>query len=192
MIIIGKTLLSDEIYLEQFACNLSVCKGACCVEGDAGAPLDENEILILEQAYPAVKQFMIENGIAAVEKGGLYVKDMHGELTTPLVDGGHCAYVFFDEEGIAKCAFEKAFEQGLINFRKPVSCNLYPIRVVEYPDYDALNYHHWPICNCARKKGKKLKIRVYRFLKEPLIRKYGQEWYDELEAYIQYAFEQEK
>lgn len=189
MIIIGKTLISDQIYTEQFVCNLSVCKGGCCVEGDAGAPLQEHETQLMQDVYPQVKPFMIDKGIQEVEKNGLWVKDFQNELTTPLVDGGQCAFVFYDEQGIAKCAFEKAYDQGLIAFRKPISCNLYPIRVVKYPEYDALNYHHWPICNCARKKGKKLKVRVYEFLKEPLIREYGQEWYDELEAYIKYAFE---
>ncbi len=191
MIIIGKTLISDQVYTEQFVCNLPVCKGACCIEGDAGAPLQEHEIQLMQDVYPAVKPFMIEKGIEEVEKNGLWVKDIQDELTTPLVEGGQCAFVYYDEEGIAKCAFEKAYDDGLIKFRKPISCNLYPIRVVKYPDYDALNYHHWPICNCARKKGKKLKVRVYQFLKEPLIREYGQEWYDELEAYIKYAFEEQ-
>lgn len=189
MIIIGKTLISDDVYLEHFICNLQICKGGCCVEGDAGAPLEENETLILQDIYPIVKPFMSEKGINTVEEEGLWVKDFQGDHTTPLVEGGQCAYVFYDGEGIAKCAIEKAWDLGMINYRKPVSCNLYPIRVVKYPDYDALNYHHWPICNCARKKGKKLKIRVYQFLKEPLIRQYGQEWYDELEAYIRFAFE---
>jgi hypothetical protein len=192
MIIIGNTLLSDEIYLEQFVCDLDVCKGGCCVEGDAGAPLTEEETLVLQEIYATVKPYMIEKGIATVEQDGAWVKDIQGEMTTPLVEGGQCAYVFFDEKGIAKCAIEKAWEEGRVSFQKPVSCHLYPIRISEHEHYDALNYHRWPICNCARKKGRKLKVRVYRFVKDALVRKYGQDWFDELEAYISYAFEGDK
>lgn len=132
---------------------------------------------------------MIPEGIATVEANGTWVKDFHGEPSTPLVHGKQCAYVFFDADGTARCAIEKAAEEGVIDFRKPVSCHLYPIRVTSYPHYDALNYHRWPICNCARKNGKKLNVRVFRFLKDALIRKYGSEWYEELEAYISYSFE---
>jgi hypothetical protein len=192
MIIIGKALLSDQIYLEQFVCNLEACKGACCVEGDSGAPLEKDETIILENIYPKVKPFMLENGQKAVEEQGSWVMDQNDEPSTPLVDAGQCAYVFFDQQGIAKCAIEKAYELGKVNFKKPVSCHLYPIRVEKFPEYDALNYHYWPICNCARKKGKKLKVRVYRFLQDALVRHYGQDWYDELEAYIKYAFESEE
>ena len=191
MIIIGQTLISDEIYLEQFLCDLPVCKGGCCIEGDAGAPLSLEETEILQKIYQRVKPYMIEKGIATVEVEGTWVTDPAGAPVTPLIEGGPCAYVYYDEQDIAKCAIEKAWEEGVVDFRKPVSCHLYPIRVTAYPHYDALNYHRWPICNCARKKGKKLKVRVYRFLKEALIRKYGQQWYEELEAYITLAFEED-
>lgn len=190
MIILGQTLISDEVYLEQFVCDLPVCKGGCCIEGDAGAPLSQEETEILQKIYPKVKPYMIEQGIATVEKVGTWVNDPAGEPVTPLVTEGPCAYVYYDEHDIAKCAIEKAWEQGAISFQKPVSCHLYPIRVTAYPHYDALNYHRWPICNCARKKGKKLKVRVYRFLKDALIRKYGKQWYEELEAYITMAFDE--
>lgn len=189
MIIIGNTLLSEEIYLEHFVCDLPVCKGGCCVEGDAGAPLEEHETLILQEIFSLVKPFMMPEGIATVEEYGTWVKDFHGEPSTPLVNGKQCAYVFFDTDGTARCAIEKAGEEGVIGFRKPISCHLYPIRITSYPHYDALNYHRWPICNCARKNGKKLNVRVFRFLKDALIRKYGTEWYEELEAYISYSFE---
>ena len=191
MIIIGQTLLSDEIYLEQFVCDLPICKGGCCVEGDAGAPLSKKETEILQKIFSKVKPFMIEKGIATVEEEGTWVTDPAGEPVTPLVEGGQCAYVYYDEHDIAKCAIEKAWEEGAIDFQKPISCHLYPIRVTSYPFYDALNYHRWPICNCARKKGSKLKVRVFRFLKEALVRKYGEQWYEELEAYISMAFEGE-
>jgi hypothetical protein len=189
MIIIGETLLSDEIYLEQFVCDLGKCKGACCVEGDAGAPLSEEEKLILEKISDKVKPYMIEKGIEAIDREGSWVTDKQGEPVTTLIDGGPCAYVYFDDEGVAKCAIETAFYNGNIDFLKPISCHLYPIRVTSHEHYDALNYHRWPICNCARKKGAKLKVRVFRFVKDALIRKYGAQWYEELDAYVKIAFE---
>lgn len=191
MIILGQTLLSDELYEERFVCDLPVCKGGCCVEGDAGAPLEEEEARILEEIAGRVAPFMIAEGIEAVNSQGYWVKDAEGELTTPLVGGKQCAYVFFDDEGIAKCAIECAFEKGLVDFQKPVSCHLYPIRITKYPNYEALNYHRWPICDCARAKGKQLNVRVYEFLKDSLIRKYGEEWFEELEAYIRFSYKEE-
>ncbi|TVR42065.1 MAG: DUF3109 family protein [Bacteroidia bacterium] len=192
MIILGDCILSDEIYEEQFVCDLPVCKGGCCVEGDAGAPLTQEETLILGRIVSRLVPYMIPEGLAAIDRQGYWVEDAEGELTTPLVEGRQCAYVFFDDSGIAKCAIEKAWEQGLIDFQKPISCHLYPIRVKKYPHYEALNYHRWPLCDCARAKGKKTAVRVYRFLKDALIRKYGVEWYGDLEAYISYVFEHKK
>ncbi len=191
MIILGQTLLSDELYEERFVCDLPACKGGCCVEGDAGAPLEEEEVKILSEIAGRVVPFMIADGLAAVSKQGYWVKDSEGDLTTPLVDGKQCAYVFFDHEGIAKCAIERAFEEGLIDFQKPVSCHLYPIRISKYPNYEALNYHRWPVCNCARAKGGQLNVRVFKFLEESLTRKYGAEWFEELEAYIRFSYKEE-
>jgi hypothetical protein len=190
MIIIGNTLLSDELLTGKFLCDLPICHGGCCIEGDAGAPLDDHEKVILEKIYLKVRPLMIHDGIKTVEEEGAWVLDMQGGPVTPLVKGKQCAYVYYDD-GIAKCAIEKAFESGIINFRKPVSCHLYPIRVTSYPHYDALNYHRWPICDGARKRGKREGVRIYKFVKDALIRKYGQEWYDELEAYVHYTFENE-
>ena len=190
MIIIGDTLISDEVYTEQFLCDLAVCKGGCCVHGDAGAPLEADEAEQLEEIYDIVRPFMMAEGIDASARQGLWVRDEENELTTPLVDGKQCAYVFFDGEGVAKCAIEAAFDLQLIDFQRPICCHLYPIRVIKYPRYEALNYHRWPICDCARKKGKALNVRVYRFVKDALIRKYGREWYEELESYIQFSLEQ--
>lgn len=184
MIIIGNTLLSDELYLERFVCDLPVCKGGCCVEGEAGAPLEEQETLILQEIFAKVRPLMIEEGVRTILEDGTWVRDQHDEPVTPLVNGAQCAYVYYDDDGTAKCAIEKAYNEGLIAFRKPISCHLYPIRVTAYPHYDALNYHRWPICNCARKNGKKLDVKIFRFCKEALIRKYGEAWYEELEAYV--------
>lgn len=185
MIIIGNTLLSDELYLEHFFCDLPVCKGGCCIEGEAGAPLEEHETLILQDLFSTVRPLMIPSGVETVLEEGAWVTDRHGEPVTPLVNGQQCAYVYYDVDGTAKCAIEKAYEEGMVTYRKPISCHLYPIRVTSYPHYDALNYHRWPICNCARKRGKRLNVRIFRFCKEALIRKYGIEWYEELEAYVE-------
>ncbi len=189
MIILGQTLLSDELYEEQFVCDLPHCRGGCCVEGDAGAPLSEEEAGMLEAIASRVSAFMLPEGLKAVKKQGYWVKDEEGEITTPLVEGKQCAYVFYDEKGIARCAIERCQEEGLIDFQKPISCHLYPIRINKYPHYEALNYHRWPLCDCARTKGRKLKVRVYRFVKDALVRKYGEEWYDELEEYIRYSYQ---
>lgn len=185
MIIIEDTLISDEIYTECFVCDLPVCHGGCCVHGDAGAPLDKDELAILNEIYPKVKPYMRTVGIDVVDETGTFVEDIDGEFTTPLVNKQECAYVFFDENNVAKCAIEKAWEEKEIDFKKPVSCHLYPIRITQYSNYEAVNYHRWPICDCARKNGNKLNVRIYEFLKDALIRKYGEDWYEQLDAYIQ-------
>jgi hypothetical protein len=184
MIIIEDTLISDEIYTEYFVCDLPKCNGGCCVHGDAGAPLTKEELKILADIFPKVKPYMRTDGIDAVEKSGTHVEDFEGEYTTPLVNKQECAYVFFDENNIAKCAIEKAWEKGDVSFKKPISCHLYPIRITKYSNYEAINYHRWPICDYARAFGKKLKVRIYEFLKEPLIRKYGEDWYQQLDEYV--------
>lgn len=180
MIEVGGVLVNEELIHEQFVCNLSKCKGACCVEGDSGAPLDQNELAVLADIYPKVKPFMTEKGIAAVEQMGTHVVDVDGDLTTPCVDGNkECAYVTW-ENGITKCAIEIAYQQGLIHWRKPISCYLYPIRITKYPEFDVLQYDRWHICRDACSFGRELKVPVYSFLREPLIRKYGEDWYNEL------------
>lgn len=180
MISIGDAIVSSEILEEAFVCDLSKCKGACCVGGDAGAPLEEEEASILEDIYEDVKPFLRKEGIESIEKNGKYVLDAQGELETPLVDGKECAYVIF-EEGITKCGIEKAREEGAVNFQKPISCHLYPIRIQKYSSFEAINYERWNICAPACDLGKSLKVPVYKFLEGPLIRKYGKEWYSELE-----------
>lgn len=187
MIIIDDTLISDELYTEYFVCDLPVCHGGCCVHGDAGAPLEKEETAILEKIFESVKPYMRQEGIKAVEKSGTHVEDQECEFTTPLVQGRECAYVFFDEHNIAKCAIEKAWEEKKVDFKKPVSCHLYPVRIENYSSYDAVNYHRWPICECARKNGKKHKVPIYVFIKDALIRKYGKEWFTQLDEYIKYT-----
>lgn len=197
MIAINHTLVSEDVFDKKFVCDLHACKGECCVAGDAGAPLDKKELKLLDKVYPAVKPYMIKEGIDAVEKHGSYVKDSDGDYTTTLIsEGGACAFVIYDDNNIAKCAIEQAHIDGKLNeiapdWKKPISCHLYPIRITEYKEYDAVNYHSWHICKPACECGKKLDVPVFKFLKEPLIRKYGVDWYNELDAVFQ-AYSQKR
>jgi hypothetical protein len=177
MIQIDDKLISEDLFSEEFVCNLAKCKGICCVEGDAGAPLDEDETKILDEIYPKIKSYLRPEGIQAIEEQGTYTLDFEGDLVTPLVNNAECAYVIFDEKGYTKCAIEKAYEDGVIDWQKPISCHLYPIRITEYSNFSAINYHEWDICSDACTLGKELGVKVYQFLKKPLIRKYGEEFY---------------
>ncbi|WP_242157033.1 DUF3109 family protein [Aestuariivivens sediminis] len=178
---LGKTIVSEDILKKDFVCNLSACKGACCIDGDAGAPLEEEETRILEAIYPRVKPLLRQEGITAIEQQGLYVRSDDGELETPLIDGADCAFVVFDDQNVALCAIEQAYNKGEISWKKPVSCHLYPIRVKDYTEFSAVNYHRWQVCDDACTLGEALKIPVYQFVKEALIRKFGPDWYAELE-----------
>ena len=178
---LGKTIVSEDIIEKDFVCNLSACKGACCVDGDAGAPLEMSETKILEDIYPKVKPFLRKEGIAAIEAQGTFITTEKGEFETPLIDGADCAYVMFDNKGTALCAIEEAHNQGEINWKKPVSCHLYPVRVKDYTEFSAVNYHKWEICDDACTLGKELQVPVYKFVKQALIRKFGEDWYMELE-----------
>lgn len=180
MIEIDNKLISDQILEKRFVCDLTACKGACCIEGDAGAPLEKTETKILEKIFPKVKKYLRPEGVKAIEKQGTWIKADDGELETPLVNGAECAYVIFDEKGITKCGIEKAFEAGEIDYKKPISCHLYPIRVKETKAGPILNYDEWDICKAACKLGNKLDVKVYQFLKEPIIRKFGAEFYTHL------------
>lgn len=180
MIQIHDKLISEDIFAEKFVCDLTKCKGICCVEGDAGAPLDADELPILAEIYPKVKPYLRPEGVEAIEEQGTHTIDTDGDFVTPLVNGGECAYVIFDEHGITKCAIEKAYEEGVISWQKPISCHLYPIRITEYKEFSAINYHEWSVCSPACSLGKELNVKVYEFLKGPLIRKYGEEFYNTL------------
>lgn len=182
MIQIDDTLISDDVFEKRFVCDLSACKGACCVEGDSGAPLEADEIDILEDILDEVKPYMRPEGIARVEETGVFTIDTDGEYVTPLVNNAECAFVQFDRHGIAKCAIEMAYREGKIDFPKPISCHLYPIRLSNLKDFTAVNYHHWPICDPARACGARLNVKVFRFLKEPLIRRFGEDYFEKLEA----------
>lgn len=180
MIAIDNTIVSEHLLEKKFVCDLNACKGECCVAGDAGAPLDEEEIAILEDIWDEVKPYLPKDGVKAIEKQGVFVIDEDGDYTTPLVKGKHCAFTIFDD-GIAKCGIEQAFYDGKVNWKKPISCHLYPVRITKFKTYDAVNYHKWEVCKPACECGAKLNVPVYKFLKEPLIRKYGKDWYKQLE-----------
>lgn len=183
MINIGRTIISEDVVKVNFMCDLKSCHGDCCVEGDEGAPLEENEIGIIEDALDEIVPYMRKEGIEVVDKNGVFDYGVDGDYVTPLVNDRECAFVYF-ENNISFCAIEKAFLEGKIDFQKPISCHLYPIRITEYAEFDAINYHKWPICSPALKHGDDLGIPVYKMLKEPLIRKYGENWYHQLEDEI--------
>lgn len=187
MLIVQDKFISEDIIEEQFLCDLNACKGACCWEGDFGAPLERQELEILEKAYEEIKPFLTDAGKKAIEEKGLYVyNNVYKESATPLIQESACAYITYEENGTAKCGIEKAYEAGKIDFKKPISCHLYPIRVKRNPNvaFEALTYDVWDICSAACDLGKKEKLPVYRFLKDALVRKYGEEFYQELEKAV--------
>lgn len=179
MLQIQKALVSLDVVEKKFCCDLAACKGICCVEGDSGAPLTEEEVDQVENEYPNFVEYMRPEGIAEVEKQGNWVVDVENDQVTPLVNQKECAYVIF-EDGVAKCAIEKAFFEGKTSFRKPVSCHLYPIRIKKYEHFTAVNYDVWDICKPALDLGKRNGSFVFEFVKDGLIRYFGQAWYDEL------------
>lgn len=190
MLMIGNVLISDDVIREQFICNLNACKGACCWEGDLGAPLEPEERHTLEQIYEAVGPFLSPAGRAVIEHEGLYTSDKNtGSSATPLIDGdGPCAYMVYDGHGIAQCGIELAYHAGKTDFKKPLSCHLYPIRVSvdQRVGMQALNYDRWDICSAACELGRRQQMPVYRFLRPALIRKYGEDFYEELDAAAQH------
>jgi hypothetical protein len=193
MLVIGKTLVSDELITERFVCHIEACKAACCVEGDAGAPLLEKEAEILDEIYPSVARFLSEKGRASIAKQGKWVTDTDdGEKCTPLVEGRECAYALWDEKDTLHCGIEKAWEAGAVTFRKPSSCHLYPVRVKEHKEFTAVNYHRWHICQPACALGSKLGVPVFRFLKDALINRFGEAWYAELEVLAEHVGKGEK
>lgn len=181
MMQVGNCIVGTELLEEDFLCNLDSCKGHCCVEGEAGAPLEEEEVELIEKYYPKFEKYLREESIKEIKKHGYTVIDKRdGEPVTPLRKGKECVYTIFDN-GIAKCGIEKAYLKGKIPFRKPISCHLYPIRIKKLGDnLEALNYHFWNVCDPARKYGCKKKVKAYEFLEEALVRRYGREWYNEL------------
>ncbi len=184
MIAIDNVLVSDAVVEAQFVCDLIKCKGGCCEDGDAGAPLEKDELQILNDIYEDVKPYLTREGIRAIEKGGRYVYDRDFGWVTPTIDGDMCVYGFRDEQGIIKCGIEQAHRDGKVSFKKPVSCHLYPVidNKGKNGEFDRMNYEpRQTLCSPACALGKKLKVPVYQFLKEPIIRRYGEAFYQALE-----------
>lgn len=181
MLQIDDTIISLELFERKFICDLATCKGECCVEGEDGAPLEAGEVEKLEDVLSLVWDYLPEASKQVIKDQGVSYMDRDGDDVTSIVNGAECVFVYTDENGYSKCAIEKAFLEGKTTFRKPISCYLYPVRVDRYPHYSAVNYHRWSICNCAEKLGEKEGVPVYKFLKDPLIKKFGYDWYKELE-----------
>lgn len=190
MIQIDDTIISIDCLSEKFCCDLDDCAGTCCIEGDAGAPVDLDEVEQLEAALPIVWNDLSASAQTVIDKQGVVYTDEEGDLVTSIVNGKDCVFTCYDEKGCCFCALEKAYRAGKTDFYKPLSCHLYPIRLKKIGDMTALNYHRWDVCKAAVCKGEQLNLPVYRFLKEPLIRRFGEAWYDELEKAVEELKEQ--
>ncbi|MCM1337615.1 MAG: DUF3109 family protein [Candidatus Amulumruptor caecigallinarius] len=188
MLQIQDTLVSLDLAERFFCCDLDACRGECCIEGDAGAPITREEFDRLKELVSEVKDDLLPLAREEIEHRGVGYIDEEGDLVTSIIDGRNCVFTCYAPGGKCICALEKAFREGRTDFRKPISCYLYPLRITEYPTFTAVNYHRWKICRPAEKLGRKLGLRLYQFLKEPLTERFGQEWYDELclacEAYL--------
>ncbi|MBR6507923.1 MAG: DUF3109 family protein [Paludibacteraceae bacterium] len=180
MFLIQNTLVSLDVLEKEFCCDLDTCRGCCCIEGDAGAPVSDEELQQIEQLLPELLPQMTKEARAVVEQQGLSYLDPSGEQVLSIVNGKDCIFARTDHNGWCYCLIEKAFNAGKISFKKPISCHLYPIRLTRVGDYTGVEYHRWDICHCARQLGKKKHIPLYQFLREPLIRRFGEAWYAEL------------
>lgn len=180
MIQIQHTILSDDIFEIQFICDLCKCKGQCCVDGESGAPLTEEEYEQIKNILPVIRDDLSPKAQEVIREQGIAYTDYDGELVTSIIHGEECVFTYFDAEGVCKCAIEKAYREGRIDVQKPISCHLYPIRLQKYRNFTAVNYHRWSVCRPAVKLGKKEGLKLYQFLKDPLIRCFGEEWYNEV------------
>ena len=190
MLQIKDTLVSLDLLERSFCCDMKSCKGECCIDGDAGAPVTEEEVEKIKSVLPVVSQYLLPSALSEIEANGVAYVDQEGDLVTSLVNSAQCVFTIFDSDGMCLCALEKAYREGLTDFRKPMSCYLYPVRVKQYPSFTAVNYHRWKICKCAEVLGRKLNLRAYEFLREPLIERFGKDWYDELSLTAEEYFKQ--
>lgn len=181
MLQIQDTLVSLDLLERYFCCDLDSCRGECCIEGDAGAPITEDERDRLEEILPEVLPDLSPAARRVIEEQGVSYIDEEGDLVTSIVDGGNCVFTTYGPGGVCLCAVEKACREGRIDFLKPVSCHLYPVRITEYDTFTAVNLHRWKICKCAEVLGRKQGLRAYQFLKGPLTARFGADWYRELE-----------
>ncbi|MDE6783589.1 MAG: DUF3109 family protein [Paramuribaculum sp.] len=180
MLQIKDALVSLDLAEEFFCCDLDSCLGECCIEGDAGAPITETEYEELKRLVEVVEPYLLPAAKERIAEAGVGYVDEEGDLVTQIVDGRNCVFTTYGPGGKCLCAIEKAYREGKCSMRKPISCYLYPLRLTEYPTFTAVNYHRWKICKCARVAGRAKGIRLYEFMREPLIERFGQEWYDEL------------
>jgi hypothetical protein len=187
MIQIDNTIISLDLIEKTFCCDLEKCKGICCVDGDSGAPLTESEAKLIEDNYHAFRKYLRKEYQEVIAGVGFSVIDSDGDLVTPLYQNRECVYTYIDENGITKCSIERAYFEGKSSFRKPISCHLFPVRITQHADFDAVNYQQLDICKPARVCGAKAKLPLYKFLAEPLIRKYGDDWYRELQIAADYV-----
>jgi len=191
MYIVDGVVVSREVFSVKFHCNLQKCKGACCWEGDFGAPISKNEEEILDDIMPTLLHMMPKASQDIIKEGGAYISTKyHDDKVTPLHEDGACVYLVKDEDGISRCGIEQAYEKEMVNFKKPVSCHLYPIRVSknDITGFEALNYDEWEICSDACALGAEKGMPVFRFVKEALIRRYSVEFYDQLEGIYETYF----
>ena len=180
MIQIQHTVISEDIFEEKFICDLCKCKGQCCVDGESGAPITKEEYAEVNEILPEIWDDLSPKAQELINEQGIAYTDYDGELVTSIIKGEECVFTFFDENGVCKCAIDNAYREGRISVQKPISCHLYPIRLKEYVEFTALNYNRWSICEPAVDLGRKNGVPLYRFLKEPLIRKFGEDWYNEV------------
>ena len=189
MLQIQDTLVSLDLAEQFFCCDLDKCLGECCIEGDAGAPVADDELQKLKDVVEVVWDDLLPQARERIREKGVAYIDEEGDLVTQIVDGANCVFTTYGEGGKCLCAIEKAYREGRSDFRKPISCYLYPLRLTKYSTFTAVNYHRWKICKCATVLGRAKGVRLYQFMREPLIERFGQEWYDELveacEAYLE-------
>ncbi|MBR5101920.1 MAG: DUF3109 family protein [Muribaculaceae bacterium] len=178
---IGDDIVTSELAEQFFCCNLDACLGACCIEGDAGAPVTQQEVEQIEKALPVIWDDLLPRAQQEIKENGIAYRDPEGELVTAIIDGRNCAFSCYLPGGKCICALEKAYREGKTNFRKPISCYLYPVRVKQFNGFATVNYNRWKICKSAEVEGRRLNIRAFEFLKEPLIERFGEQWYNELE-----------
>ena len=180
MVEILDTVVTFELFEQMFCCDLAQCKGRCCIEGDAGAPLQDDEEKKIREILPKILEYLPEKSREIIAEKGISYIDCQEEMVTMLVNESECVFAYF-ENGVARCALERAYNEGVTDFHKPISCYLYPVRLEKFTNFTAVNFHHWHLCKSAEECGKKHKLPAYKFLKKPLLRRFGEEWYAELE-----------
>ena len=192
MVEIEDKIISDELFEKKFVCDLQKCKGGCCVEGDSGAPLKSKEIKEIAKNLSIIKSEMSTKGLNAIKNNDFHYVDSDGDKVTKLVDGKECVFVVFDKNNIAKCSIESAFRKNKINFNKPISCHLYPVRVKKYDSFTAINVDSWHVCKPACECGTELNVPVFKFLKDAIVRSWGLDFFNHLDYVYNEFFNKKK